>query len=111
MLCLYSPEITYEFNTTAFGDCSRTCGGGVEGRDVTCFRLVGGMRDMAVDDEDCIVFGLKRPAVARECSPQKCPRWVILSDYTPVRYNLAYNCYVRSYSVQTILTRDPLAYI
>ena len=86
VLCFYSPAITYEFNTTAFGACSRTCGGGVQERDITCFRLIGGVRDMAVDDIDCIVFGLKRPAAAQECFPQKCPRWMILSAYSPVRY-------------------------
>ncbi|XP_064390978.1 uncharacterized protein LOC135338831 [Halichondria panicea] len=79
----FCPAITYEFNTTAFGACSRTCGGGVQERNITCFRLIGGVRDMAVDDIDCIVFGLKRPAAAQECFPQKCPRWMILSAYSP----------------------------
>ncbi len=80
----HSPIITYEFGTTAFESCSATCGGGTQTRNVTCYRLADGIRNMVVDDWECTDIGLVRPAMVQECSPQRCPEWVIYTEYTPV---------------------------
>ena len=66
--------------------CSKTCNLGFLLNNITCFRLVDGMRDGAVDDQFCDDFGVARPPAAEECSFDRCPRWVIETEYTPVSF-------------------------
>ena len=80
-----SPEITYEYVAVP-GECSKTCNRGFLVNNITCFRLVDGMRDGAVDDQFCDDFGVVRPPATEECNFDQCPRWVIESEYTPVSF-------------------------
>ena len=79
----FSPEITYEYVSEP-GECSKTCNRGFLVNNITCLRLVDGMRDGAVDDLFCDEFGVARPPTTEECNIDQCPRWVIESDFSPV---------------------------
>lgn len=59
--------------------CSRTCGGGVETRTVSCVReSVTGVQYMNQD------FCPESPALHRSCNTDQCPRWQIMTDWSEV---------------------------
>ena len=73
--CGYSPTEEFEFVTEDFNMCTEFCNGGVQSRTVNCVRTVDGMSEV-VDDEDCINFGLAKPAEEQRCNERPCPSFV-----------------------------------
>ena len=53
-----------------FGECSKTCGGGVMSRDVTCIQQVGHDKEFSMSDQMCPE---PVPQRERECNSQLCP--------------------------------------
>ncbi len=59
------PDLTYDWQTGAWGDCSAPCGGGTQLRSVTCVRSDG----ETADDALCTAT---RPADRRACNTDPC---------------------------------------
>lgn len=77
--------IAYEYDDLNFTECSRSCGRGLETREVNCFLTIDGERQEAVDISQCVEFGAGPPVAQRECNDFPCPRWEIIDSYGPVR--------------------------
>ncbi|PIK40162.1 putative ADAMTS-like protein 1 [Apostichopus japonicus] len=66
-----------EWKIGPWSGCSRTCGGGVETRTVSCVReSVTGVQYMNQD------FCPESPALHRSCNTDQCPRWQIMTDWS-----------------------------
>jgi hypothetical protein len=61
-----SCNYTYSWNTTSWGTCSQTCGGGTQSRSVYCKRSDG----TKVADSYCKT---SKPASSQSCNTHKCP--------------------------------------
>ncbi|XP_065189279.1 SCO-spondin-like [Sycon ciliatum] len=71
-----------EWHTTAYGECSVTCGGGRKRRAVTCQQLRGDGVTLPVSDSQCAAAGL-RPDTENDCGNVDCsPEWRPL-EFTP----------------------------
>ncbi|MDR0651512.1 MAG: hypothetical protein LBG59_09255 [Candidatus Peribacteria bacterium] len=57
--------ITYSWNTSSYGSCSKTCGGGTQTRTVTC----KGSDGTTVADSYC---SGTRPTTSQSCNTQSC---------------------------------------
>eukprot|EP00963_Diacronema_lutheri_P002890 scaffold226_cov271-Pavlova_lutheri.AAC.2 len=58
---------TYDWITGSWSECSETCGGGIQTRNVAC---VDATTNAIVDDAEC---SGSRPATERECNIHACP--------------------------------------
>jgi len=67
----YKPKIIFHrWETSIWGECSKTCGDGEEVRGVTCKILTRG-GDVEVNESECDT--LQKPEVKRKCQEKKCP--------------------------------------
>ena len=96
--CISSSPITeYRWNVSEWSECSRTCGGGIRTRNVTCLNVsipinsrYNSERDRIVEteaeDNMCVMFERagERPTEQELCETQRCPFWQT-SKYSMVR--------------------------
>ncbi|KAL3094865.1 hypothetical protein niasHS_006160 [Heterodera schachtii] len=74
-------QIRLDYGTSGWADCRQAqCGHGegVQVRLLKCQLHVDGTATdaLAVDENICEAFGVPRPAAARPCADERCPRWV-----------------------------------
>ncbi|XP_070531950.1 uncharacterized protein [Ptychodera flava] len=62
--------VTYQYVAGTFGDCSVTCGDGVQSRSVTCETVSG---NSVVDSSNCISAGLTPLPTTQLCNLGSCP--------------------------------------
>ncbi|XP_033127166.1 uncharacterized protein LOC117124937 [Anneissia japonica] len=70
------PALVYNFVTGDFGECSLTCGGGVQSRNVACVTI---STNQVVALENCVNAGLELPSSTAECNTQNCPSYAYLT--------------------------------
>ena len=69
-----SPLLFYRWQTSYWGDCSRTCNGGIKRRDVRCVQRSGEGIEYEVDETLC---SGSRPPNQEICNREPCPpEWV-----------------------------------
>ena len=83
-LSLYSPITEFRWNTSEWTDCSRSCGGGNQTRNVTCLELKIHQAEInitvitgEVDEGMCVMFegAGTRPTNYQLCNEQSCAFW------------------------------------
>ena len=89
-VCTCSPDIAYEYDNLNFTECSRSCGLGLQTREVNCFLTIDGVPQEAAAISQCVEFGVGQPITQRECNDFPCPRWEITGSYGPVSRALKY---------------------
>lgn len=73
----WKPLYSYWWYTGNWSNCSATCGGGIQTRQVTCVREHAGESNHGsnwtdIDDTCCIKNGLPKPATSQSCNTQEC---------------------------------------
>ncbi|NXH20211.1 ATL1 protein, partial [Bucco capensis] len=63
---------------TSWSPCTRSCGGGIQMRRVTCQRLTAEGNSVPVSNESCAQAS-RRPVDAQNCNRQPCVEWVVSS--------------------------------
>ncbi|XP_007428164.1 papilin isoform X1 [Python bivittatus] len=66
---------TKSWKTGDWGDCSATCGGGIQSRSVYCASYNGHHFQDAVDDIECASL-TEKPRSTQPCSQRRCATWV-----------------------------------
>lgn len=72
-------ECTAEWRTSAWSQCSKSCGGGIEMRTIGCYWR--GTKKPAGNSCD----GSERPNIIKSCNPQPCPAGLPLGPYAVAR--------------------------
>ena len=86
---IFSPVIEFEWNTTEWSGCSKSCGGGERTREASCLRLeipvtaryladINNTRITGVvNDSMCVMFTKAgaRPTEREVCNREQCPIW------------------------------------
>ena len=70
-------QVKYEWKTGRWGECSKSCLGGIKNRIVRCLRA----ESETVDDAYCKASS--RPTNETICNEFRCPQW-IFGNYSPV---------------------------
>jgi len=76
--CNTRPCGSFKFQAGKWEDCSKSCGGGVQTREITCLNQNGERADAS----DCKSLGSMFPESSRSCNTQRCvaPRWDSLAN-------------------------------
>ncbi|XP_042901645.1 papilin isoform X2 [Parasteatoda tepidariorum] len=64
------------WQVSVWDECSKSCGGGVQYRQVHCQRVAHGM-PVVVPDSECLSKEGDKPLYARACSDNPCPEWKV----------------------------------
>lgn len=78
----------HRWMVTSWSPCTRSCGGGIQTRRVTCQRLTATGNSVPMSNEACAQVS-KRPVDTQNCNRQPCVEWVA-SSWGQVRNEAAF---------------------
>lgn len=67
----------YSWQVTVWDECSKSCDGGVQYRQVHCQRSGPGDSFVIVNDSQCLENDGPKPVYARACNDVPCPTWKV----------------------------------
>lgn len=67
----------YSWQVTVWDECSKSCDGGVQYRQVHCQRSGPGDSFVIVNDSECLENDGPKPVYARACNDVPCPSWKV----------------------------------
>jgi len=74
---------TYIYRTDVYGECSATCGGGMQYRSVECL-VQDPSNPRVVEESYCIAQSLQRPASQQTCNTHPCAAEYSVSSFSVV---------------------------
>lgn len=78
-ICFLTPlPFLLRWMVTSWSPCTRSCGGGIQTRRVTCQRLTAKGSSVPMSNEACVQVS-KRPMDTQNCNRQPCVEWVASS--------------------------------